>query len=109
MLVLALLGLQSEAREVAADRGVAFARRSLELLAFQHSQATVPARDEPGLLQAVEHDRDGGAADAEHHRQEFVLQFEIVRVNAVMRLQQPTAAALRDVVARVTRRALHGL
>jgi hypothetical protein len=95
--------LQPEAREVVADHCVAFAGRGLELSASQHSHAAIPTRDEPGLLQAAEHDRHGGTADAEHDRQEFVLQREIVRVHTVVHLQQPTAAALRDVVPRVIR------
>jgi hypothetical protein len=47
--------------------------------------------------------------NAEHDGEKFLLQEELRGAHAILRLQQPPATALLDVVQRIARRALHDL
>ena len=70
---------------------------------------SVAARDQPLSLQRPHHDRDRRTLHAEHDREKFLFQRELVGVDAIVRLEQPPAAPLLHVVQRVARRALHDL
>ena len=71
--------------------------------------ASVAARDQPLALERPQHDRDSRAMHAKHHRKKFLFEREGVVVNAIARLQQPSAAPLGHVVQRVAGGALHDL
>jgi hypothetical protein len=60
-------------------------------------------------LQRPQNDSDRGTTDAEHDSKELLLQQKVVRVDTVVCLQQPAAAALRDIVQGIACRALHDL
>jgi hypothetical protein len=91
------------------DRGVTFTRRSLEPFAPEHAYAAIPSGDQAGLFERAQNVRHGRTTYAEHDGKKLLLQRKIVRIHSVVNLEQPTAAALRDVVKGVTRSALHRL
>ena len=80
---------------MAADHGVAFARRGFELSAAEDAQAAIPAEDELGFLQAMEQDGHGRTGDAGHHGEKLVLQRKIVCLDAVVHLQQRCLTSCR--------------
>ena len=94
---------------MAANDGIALTRRRFELPAAEDAHASVAAGDQSGLLKRMKNDADGGPMHTKHDGEEFVLHRKVVGIDTVVCLQQPPAAALRDVVQRIARGALHGL
>jgi hypothetical protein len=81
-----------------ADSAIALTRRRFEASPPQHAHAAIPTGDQPGLLERAQHNRHRRAVDPEHDGQEFLLQWKIIPVDAVVRVQQPSTAALPDIV-----------
>ena len=68
------------------DHLVTFARGFFQLASFEHANSSVPARDQPGVLECPDHEGHRRTMDAEHDRKELVLQNEILGPNAVLGL-----------------------
>ena len=73
------------------DHGVAFARNVLEGRAVEDLDVAAPVSNQAGALQQTGGDRDGGAPHAEHLPEKLLRQRDDIAVDAIMRLQQPTA------------------
>src|SRR6202034_3575467 len=54
------------------------------------------------LLQLLGEQRDGGAADPEHRREEFLRERDLIAADPVRALQQPAAQARGTIMDRVT-------
>jgi len=75
----------------------------------QELNPSVTARDQPVALERPQDNSDGRTLHAEHHGEELLLECGGIVLDAVARLEQPTAGTLGDVVPRVARGALHDL
>ena len=69
--------------------------------------ALVP--DQPSVFQFLRDDRNSAAPGAQHHSEKFVYKKELVGLDAVVRHQQPTAAALFDGMEMIASRRLGDL
>ena len=65
--------------------------------------------DEARRLQRPGHDGHGLPAHAQHHREKLVAELEPLVADAIVRHQQPSAAAFLDLMERVAGRGLHQL
>ena len=92
-----------------ANDAVALARGGFQALSLEDADSSVAARDQALALERPEHDRDSRAMHTKHHRKKFLFEQEGIVINAIVRLQQPSAAPLGHVVQRVARGALHDL
>ena len=92
-----------------AYRRVTFTRCGFELSASKNANAAISSGDHSGFFEQTKNVRYRRTANAEHDGKKLLLQRKVIGVDSIVNLQQPTAAALRDVVQRVTGRALHRL
>jgi len=77
---------------VPADGGVTLTGRRFEFSPFEYAHSTIATGDQSALLERVEHDRDGGTAHPEHHREELVLQRKVVGVDTVVSIHEAARA-----------------
>src|SRR5262249_61674520 len=76
---------------VVLERGDAFAGNVLEHRAVEDLDVTAAVADQAGALQEASRDGHRGAPHAEHLSEKLLRQRDDIAVDAVVRLQQPTA------------------
>jgi hypothetical protein len=81
-----------------AHDAVAFATCGFQALSFEDADPSLAARDQSLALERPQDDRHRRAMHAEHHRKEFLFEQEGVLVDTIARLQEPSGAALGNVV-----------
>jgi hypothetical protein len=82
--------------DLRSDRRVALARRRFEARPVHDRDNTASVADKAGLLQDVRRERYATSPHAEHYREKFMREPKAVRPCAVMRGQEPPAAAFLE-------------
>jgi hypothetical protein len=72
------------------DDLVTLASDFFEACSVKDNNVTSPIPDEPGLLKRSGDERDGRSAYSEHLGQKLLGQRKCVRINSILRLQQPS-------------------
>src|SRR4029450_11503402 len=85
--------LQLEPSEQVLDRSVTLARALLESPAIENVHAAVRIADDAFLLQGAGHHVHGLAGGGEHHREKLLAELKFLASHAVVRHQEPSAAA----------------
>ena len=86
-------GLQLELSEQVLDRSVTLARALLQSHAIEHVHATVGIANDAVLLEPAGHHVHGLPRGAEHHREKLLTELKCLAPGAVVRHQEPSAAA----------------
>src|SRR5262245_50649261 len=94
---------ERETLKMVAHDFVTFAGGFLEAGAVDDGHAPVRVFDEASLLENAGHHGDAWAARAKHHRQKFVAQLKLIAADAVVRHEEPSAAAFLHGVERHAR------
>src|SRR5262249_24881634 len=85
------------------DHGVAFTRNVLELRAVEDLDVTAPIADQAGALQELRRDSHRGTPHAQHLSEKLLRQRDDIAVDAIVRLQQPTAKSRFEAMQRIAR------
>jgi hypothetical protein len=91
---------------VVPDNRVAFTRDIFDRRAIQELDVTAAIADEAGALQQTGRERDGGAPHSQHLAEKLLRQRDDIAVDAIMRLQQPTAKPGLEGMQRIARHRL---
>src|SRR5262245_40819301 len=91
---------------VVLDDGVAFAGNVFERRAVEDLDVTAAVADQAGALQEASRDGHRGAPHAEHLSEKLLRQRDDIAVDAVVRLQQPTAKSGLEAMQRIARNRL---
>src|SRR5262249_5728639 len=91
---------------VVLDDGVAFAGNVFERRAVEDLDVTAAVADQAGALQEASRDGHRGAPHAEHLSEKLLRQRDDIVVDAVVRLQQPTAKSGLEAMQRIARNRL---
>jgi hypothetical protein len=82
---------QSESQGLSAGHLVTFARGVLQQSPFQHANSSIPARDQPGVLQCPHDERDRGTVHSEHDGEKFLFQQKLSGADAILDLESATS------------------
>lgn len=95
-----------ESTELFACDFVAFARRVLEPGAVEDTDLAVRVADKSRLSERRGSDRHAGSAGAEHHREIFMGERNLIKIDTIVRHEEPTRTTLVNAVQAIAGRQL---